>query len=123
MARPKKKEDAKRTAHMPRTRCTLAERATIEARAAQAGLSMSDYTRQMAMTGHVIVREPVADIQLITRLNGIASELNAIGRNINQMTRLANIHQKMDAPRLDDIAAALRERLSRLDDCLTEMGA
>ena len=83
MARPKKDEDMRRTAHLPRTRCTPSERGAIEARAAQAGMSLSDYMRQMALHGHVIVREPLADKDFIF-------ELKAQGRNFNQYQKKLN---------------------------------
>ena len=123
MARPQKDEDTKRTAHLPRTRCTPSERAVIEAKAAQAGLSLSDYMRQMALCGHVIVREPLADIRLLAKLNTIGAELNAIGNNINQMARLGHIHGKIDGLRLAELSRGLHERLTRIDDFLTELGA
>ena len=86
MARPQKDEHTKRTAHLPRTRCTLAERATIEAKAAQAGLSLSDYMRQMALHGRVIEREPLADKDFIF-------ELKSQGRNFNQYQKRLNALQ------------------------------
>ena len=107
MARLKKEEDMKRTAHLPRTRCTPYERGVIEDRAAQAGLSLSDYMRQMALSGHVIVREPMADIKLIM-------ELNACGVNLNQLTRKAHILEEVDA-------VHLREVLARLSGLLDEL--
>ena len=96
MPRPQKNEDEKRIAHLPRTRCTLAERSMIEAKAAQAGLTMSAYMRQMALHGQVMEREPVADKEFIF-------ELKAQGRNFNQYQRKLNalhIHEPEEVRRI-----------------------
>ena len=123
MARPNKKEEDKRSAYLPPPRVTAGERAAIEARAAQAGLSLTEFIRRSCLNTAVVVREPLADVALITELNAIGSELNAIGNNVNQMARLGNVHQKIDGVRLAELSQALQARLARLDDFLTEIGA
>ncbi len=107
MARLKKEDDTKRTAHLPRTRCTPYERGVIEERAAQAGLSLSDYMRQMALSGHVIVREPMADNRLIYALLGI-------GRNLNQLTKKVHIFGEYDM-------ALMRSVLRKIDGLLDKL--
>ena len=109
MSRPQKKQEDKRTSHLPRTRCTLEERAAIQAKAAQAGLTLSEYQRQACLETAVLAKEPLADVRLIR-------ELNAIGVNLNQLTRKTHIHEDYDA-------VHLRALLSRLDGLLTALGA
>ena len=124
MARPKKVQSEVRDRRLSHIRVTGAEQATIQANAAQAGLSVSDYVRELALSGgQIIMREPLADVALITELNALGSELNAIGNNVNQMARLGNVHQKIDGVRLAELSQALQARLARLDDFLTEIGA
>ena len=107
MARPKKKDEDKRSSYLPPPRVTERERAAIEDRAAQAGLSLSDYMRQMALSGHVIVREPMADNRLIYALLGI-------GRNLNQLTKKVHIFGEYDA-------ALMRSVLRKIDSLLDKL--
>ena len=123
MSRPLKAEKEKRSKVVPPCRVTNAELAAIKDRSAQAGLSLSEYMRQMALCGHVIVREPLSDIRLLAKLNTIGAELNAIGNNINQMARLGHIHGQIDGLQLAELSHGLHERLTRIDDFLTELGA
>lgn len=70
--------------HLPRTRCTEAERAAINARAAQAGMTPSQYMRQVSLTGKIVVKESKADPELLR-------QLSAIGNNLNQYTKRAHL--------------------------------
>ena len=107
MARLKKEEDTKRTAHLPRTRCTPYERGVIEDRAAQAGLSLSEYQRRACLEAVVVIREPMADNRLIYALLGI-------GRNLNQLTKKVHIFGEYDM-------ALMRSVLRKIDGLLDKL--
>lgn len=108
MARPKK--SITRDCWLPKTRATHAEHAAVEARRAASGLSMSEFLRQQALEGAVIQRKPLADKRLL-------SELAAIGNNLNQIARKANMTDHIDNPVMDRV----REMLCHLDDLLDEL--
>ncbi len=56
----------------------------IKRKAKESKLNVSEYIRQSALNGFVIVKDEKAKIDLIY-------ELNKIGTNINQVTKLCNI--------------------------------
>lgn len=87
----------------------MEERSAIQDKAAHAGLSLSEYQRQACLETVVLAKDPLADLRLIR-------ELNAIGVNLNQLTRKTHIHEEYDA-------VHLRALLGRLDGLLTELGA
>lgn len=76
--RPRKLGD-RREAHLI-LRVSHEEKATIQAAAQRVGLSASDYVRRRALNAQIPSRPVGADPALI-------SELNAIGNNLNQLTR------------------------------------
>ena len=84
MARPRKKEAEKLTRRLPHVRCTEGEYARIVSRAAQAGLTQSEYVRRMALDGEVVIRQSTSDFE-------VANQLRRIGVNINQAMR--SFHQ------------------------------
>ena len=106
MARPKKDISEKLTRRLPHMRCTESEYASIQARAAQTGKSMSAYVREMALKGKIVIKESKADFDLI-------QELNRIGINLNQLTRKANIHDEFPEG-LEDVFSSLQEVLDKL---------
>jgi len=88
MARPKKAAAESRGKSIA-FRVTPEEKASIDARAAQAGMMRSDFVREMAMTGKVVVRQSKnPNFQLI-------NELNKIGVNLNQLVHNAHIYGRM----------------------------
>ena len=87
MARPKKNTAEKLTRRLPHIRCTENEYASIQARAAQTSMTMSEYVRRMALSGQVIVQENQTDFELI-------QQLKAIGNNLNQLTRKAHVREE-----------------------------
>ncbi len=105
MARPRKKNAEKRTERLPHLRCTKGELATISGKAAQAGMTLSDYMRTMALDGEVVVRESTTDFALY-------DQLRRIGVNINQITR--RMHQSgTEVPK--DLAGAWKKLEMILD--------
>lgn len=86
--RPKSDETAKRDC-VASVRLSHAERAALEARAAEAGLSVSDYARA------VLVQAAPPRRRTATGGAGRLSlqefrELNAVGINLNQIARVMN---------------------------------
>ena len=98
----KKKKETIITARM-----TLADKERIQKKAAHAGMTVTDYLTTCAL-GKKIVR--------VEGLDEILTELKAQGRNLNQITTLANMG-KLTVLRGDDLAdgyAAICEQLRRI---------
>ncbi len=108
MARPKKQ--ITRDCWLPKVRATQAELAAVEARRAASGLCMSEFVRAQALSGAIIQRKPLADKVLVR-------DLAAIGNNLNQIARKANVSGHVDSPTMDHV----RDVLCRLDDMLDEL--
>ena len=107
MAKVQSTNQQKRSCVLPPLRCTEDERAAIQANAALAGLTLSQYMREAALEGHVIVKDPLADIALIR-------ELKALGNNLNQLTRKAHIHDELSARQLREVLGRVSSVLDRL---------
>jgi len=100
MARPRK-ENPDRKSRVLRSRATESEFAAASAKAAKAGLDISEYIRRMALHGRVEARrtDPVS-FELIT-------ELKRVGNNLNQIAYHANIHDGEISPELNHTLAEL----------------
>lgn len=107
--RPTKAPHDKRTEQVPPIRVTLAERLTIDERAAVVGLSVTDYCR------HAILDKPLQIAAARDAGYGpVLAELTRIGVNLNQIARRLNAGGKVPP----DIAAtinALRGLMTALD--------
>ena len=105
MARPRKEHIEARSERL-NLRLTLGERATLEAKAAAAGVPPTDYARRVALGGQLaIAQTKAADPQLVLALNRVGVNLNQIARAINAHTgfvpadlsrTLARINQLLD---------------------------
>ena len=98
----KKKKETIITARM-----TLADKERIQKKAEQSGMTVTDYLTTCAL-GKKIVR--------VEGMDEILMELKAQGRNLNQLTTLANMG-KLTVLRGDDLAdgyAAICEQLRRI---------
>ncbi len=84
MARPKKAAEEKRSANFPPVRVTDAELIHVQDQAEMAGLSVSDYLRQRALSGKVTPRRTPAQASLLVELNRIGVNLNQIARSLNR---------------------------------------
>ncbi|MFC3170465.1 MobC family plasmid mobilization relaxosome protein [Paracoccus fontiphilus] len=110
-----RKAPGERLADGLRVRMTAAERASIEARAAAAGLSPSEFARR-AIAGAKIMA-PANDRAAIPPM--LIAELGRIGNNLNQIAHAA--HLGRDLPGMAEVAlaevralvAAITERLDR----------
>lgn len=105
MARPKKQPAERRTVSLS-CRVTPLERLRIDAAAAQAGLSPSEYIRRQALTGRVSVQEKR------TLDPAVFNQIRRIGVNLNQLTRLAHKEGKVP-PELRRVAAEIERVIVR----------
>lgn len=80
MSRPSKREAEKLSYVLPPVRCTAEEKQVIKDRSQKAGLSMSEYIRQMALKGKVTIRQNQVDFETV-------HQLRKLGVNINQQTK------------------------------------
>lgn len=78
----KERKDLKRKTAILTARLTPAEKAAIERKAKQAHMTVTDYIVKCALGKNVLP---------IQGLDDILSELKAQGRNLNQLTKLANM--------------------------------
>ena len=91
---------------------TPTERAGLEAAAGEQGLRLSDYVRRLCLRGEVpeaptARRNPDAKALLF--------ELSAIGNNLNQLARRANIHDAMpEREDLKSVIDALKGAMARV---------
>ena len=85
-------------------RLTPEQYSSISSRAAKAQIAPSAYIRAAAMRHKVVV---------LDGLKEVTYELKGIGRNLNQLTLLAN-QNRITAVRLEDTVAALGKIYDRL---------
>jgi hypothetical protein len=76
--------------------CSLVERKAIEYKAKTAGLTNSEYLRQMGLTGKVDRRQKVLPkevLQLTGTLNHLAANLNQVAKKRNSLDELNAIER------------------------------
>ena len=83
MARPKKSVHEANDHVLPPIRCTASEKEHIRMRAFKSGLTVSEFVRNMALNGKIIVQQSSHDFEMV-------EQLKRIGVNINQQTRRLN---------------------------------
>jgi len=83
MARPRKDKLEARSAHLPPVRLTEAELMLVGELAGASGLSLSEYVRQRALSGHVAPRPALDDARLLAELNRCGVNLNQIAKRLN----------------------------------------
>ena len=104
--------DNKRTDFLPRTRCTKPERLSIEAKAREAGLSLSEFQRRACLNALVVVQNEKQRADVLR-------QLAAIGNNLNQLARKSHIQGGLRAAtdeRLHGALAALEGLLDEVAD-------
>ena len=96
------------------------ERATVEEKAATAGLSLAAYGRACMLgdAGPRAKRRPPVERELLARTNG---ELNRVGNNLNQIARALN-RGRDDELDPYGLRAASRELLATLADIRAALG-
>jgi hypothetical protein len=74
-------------------KCSLYERKAIEARAKSTGLSISEYLREMALTGKIDRREKALPKEVLE----MAGTLNHSAANLNQLAKKRNSGEELNA--------------------------
>ena len=110
MARPQKKIADKRTARFPTTQCTDGELATLRSRAAQAGMSVTEYIRHRGLyDGDIIIHQQSGiELALVQYL-----KLH-VGDWLNKLTHRANATGIFPSG-LKDCLAALKPVLAHIN--------
>lgn len=93
-------------------RMTTADYDRIQNKSAQAGMTMTDFLTQSALDKKIIVVEG---------LDGVTTQLKAIGKNLNQLTVLCNMG-KITCPELTEIKKGFGSVFDTLYD-LMDKGA
>ena len=99
MARPTIAEQDRRSVWI-KYRASPSEAARIAERCRATGLSLSAFHRSLALDGAIVQREPLADQDLVR-------QLAALGNNLNQLARTANIAGEVDSATTERLSAAL----------------
>ena len=101
-------ENRRRTATLPRVRCTEAQRTAVEAEANRAGLSLSSYMLAAVMKGEPprAARVPPLEQQVMLQLSGRLGRLNG---NVYQIVRSINFKDFPDLYALKDLAEEVEE--------------
>ena len=97
----------KRKTSILTARLTPAEKAAIERKAKQSNMTVTDYIVKCALGKNVL---PIQDLE------PILSELKAQGRNLNQLTKLANIGRitLVDTTNLEKAYTSLYELMEQI---------
>lgn len=99
-----KKEN--KTEVLPPCRVTKSERVLIKEKAAEAGLSLSEYERQALIDSVIVKPQNVLDVNTVMKLSEIGSSLKyiaPISNNLNQLVRKTHIHDETDIERMKEI--------------------
>ena len=103
MGRPKLDPKERRDDHLPNVRVTANERAELERRAEEAGISLTEFCRRAILNRRIAPRRSsIADSMLV--------ELNRVGVNLNQIARHMNAGRDLPpdfAITLDELRATL----------------
>lgn len=98
-------------------KCTLYERKVIEARAKSANLSISEYLREIGLTGKIDRRDkalPKEVLNLTAALNHIGANLNQIAKKRNgadELSPLERAELKVQSGHLKEIAVQIKSYL------------
>lgn len=74
-------------------KCTLFERRAIEVRAKSASLTVSEYLREIAMTGKIDRREKALPKEVLA----LTGTLNHVAANLNQIAKKRNSNEELNA--------------------------
>jgi hypothetical protein len=98
-------------------KCTLYERKVIEARAKSANLSISEYLREIGLTGKIDRRDkalPKEVLNLTAALNHMGANLNQIAKKRNgadELSPLERAELKVQSGHLKEIAVQIKSYL------------
>lgn len=93
---------------MPRTRCTKSEREEVDRKAADAGLSASEYVRRSCLDGYIVQRQPIADIELIKELKQQGSNFNNYQHKLNALAKDSPAEVKRVSLKIEQILDSLQ---------------
>ena len=108
MPRPRKDTDDRRSEALA-FRLTPAERLQVEHAAIAAGLSASEYARELTLKGRIVMEKRIALDP------AVFDQLRRIGVNLNQLARIANQSQQVPAGLTRACAAVEQFLLRELD--------
>ena len=107
-------DSSERRCRQTNTRWTIAEDQQLRANAASAGITVGEFVRRRALGLPVVARHARADARLV-------HELNAIGVNLNQLTKLGNAGWIGDrSAEFDELSRRLRAVLDRVVEALDD---
>lgn len=86
-------------------KCSLYERRAIEALAKSANLSVSEYLREIAMTGKIDMREKALPPEVLE----LKGNLNHLAANFNQIAKKRNSNEELTALERADLKVWMRE--------------
>lgn len=98
-------------------KCTLYERKVIEARAKSANLSVSEYLREIGLTGKIDRRNkalPKEVLSFTAMLNHMAANLNQIAKKrngIDELSPLERAELKVQSGQVKEVAAQIKSYL------------
>ena len=98
-------------------KCSLVERKVIVARAKSVGLSISEYLREIAMTGKIERHDKALPKEVLVHLgtiNHVAANINQIAKKRNgfdELNALERAELKVLAVELKDLAAQIKSYL------------
>lgn len=98
-------------------KCTLYERKVIEARAKSANLSVSEYLREIGLTGKIDRRDkalPKEVLGFTAMLNHMAANLNQIAKKRNGMDELSPLERaelKVQSGQVKEVAVQIKSYL------------
>jgi hypothetical protein len=98
-------------------KCTLYERKVIEARAKSANLSVSEYLREIGLTGKIDRRDkalPKEVLNFTAALNHMGANLNQIAKKRNgadELSPLERAELKVQSGHLNEIAVQIKSYL------------
>lgn len=98
-------------------KCTIAERKIIEARAKLVALTVSEYLREMALTGNIDIRKKALPKEVLL----FTATLNHMAANLNQIAKKRNSFEELNAlerAELQYLSGLLKERARDIENYL-----
>ena len=101
----KKDKDENRDTFI-KIRVTKSEKEQIRRKAKESNFTMSDYSRKLILKKKIAKPKYSHEdaVMIATELREAKKELNKIGNNVNQITKLANTDSSLDDKNLNDLA-------------------
>jgi hypothetical protein len=117
------KSDNERRSNRLMQRYTLAESASIQAAAAQVGLSPTDYIRNAALNISLpSPRSGRTDAETLHALHRLAQTLAPIGNNINQIAHAANVGKTLEG-KINNSLDDLNKQLSDIHNLIEKVAS